>query len=198
MRRSALLALALAAAVGACSVEDRPADRGIPPGTTSREAGEVETRAVTDASQNVGSGEEPPYADGRAPVIAVPNPGGGRTVTGSLAPVNDSGVAGSVTLAEAGAGATIVSVSVTQGQPDAAYRVAVNRGRCGSTGQEVAAVGAGVRMGAARSGAVTDTLRLDAAAVMDGRHSVTVNGANAGPATPPLACADIPLNPRQQ
>jgi hypothetical protein len=195
MKRNALLALALAAAVGACTMDEDTPDQGAAPGTTSRQVDATDVEATKSVSDDQGQAGKTPGYETAAPTppTAVIAPGNGMTVVGQLSPVNRSGVNGSVTVSQVGSG-TLVSVSLTEGQANTAYRVAVNRGRCSSTGAEVAPVGAALQVGGTGSGGVADTLSVPAATVMNGQHVVTVNGANAGPSTPPVACADIPVN----
>lgn len=195
MKRNALLALALAAAVGACTMDEDTPDQGQAPGTTSRQVDATDVEATKAVSDDGGqAGKTAAYETATpTPPTAVIDPRNGMTVVGQLTPVNRSGVNGSVTVSQVGAG-TLVTVSLTDAQANTPYRVAVNRGRCGSTGTEVAPVGAALQVGSTGSGGVTDTLSIPAATVMNGQHVVTVNGANAGAATPPVACADIPLN----
>lgn len=195
MKRNALLALALAAAVAACSMEEDTPDQGQNPGTTSRQVDATDMEATKGMAEDSGVPGQPSAYETATPTPpgAVPDLRGGMTVAGQLTPVNRSGVNGSLAVSQIPSG-TLVTVSLTDAQPNTAYRVAINQGRCGSTGREVAPVGSGLQVGSTGSGAVSDTLTLPAATVMNGQHVVTVNGANAGPATPPVACADIPLN----
>lgn len=195
MKRNALLALALAAVSGGCTMDEDTPDQGQAPGTTSRQVSAPDYAAMEAVSGDSGQAQDTPgYQTGApTPPTAVPDLKGGMTVTGQLTPVNRSGLNGSVTASQLGGG-TLVTVALYDAQPNTTYRVALNRGRCGRTGQEVAAVGAPLQLGSTASGGVTDTLSLPATTVMNGQHTVTVNGSNAGPATPPLACADIPLN----
>lgn len=195
MKRNALLALALAAAVGACTMDEDTPDQGAAPGTTGRQldATDMESlKGVVDDSGRVGNQPASETATPTAPT-AVPDLRGGMTVAGQLTPVNRSGINGSLAVSQIASG-TLVTVSLTDAQANTSYRVAINQGRCGNTGAEVAPVGSGIRVGSTGSGGVTDTLSIPAATVMNGQHVVTVNGANAGPATPPVACADIPAN----
>ncbi|MEW5929259.1 MAG: hypothetical protein AB1941_17530 [Gemmatimonadota bacterium] len=195
MKRNALLALALAAAVGACTMDEDTPDQGRNPGTTSRQVDATDMEAMKGMAEDSGVPGQPSAYETATPNApsAVPDLRGGMTVAGQLIPVNRSGVNGSLTVSQIPSG-TLVSVSLTDAQANTAYRVAINQGRCGSTGREVAPVGSGLQVGSTGSGAVTDTLTLPAATVMNGQHVVTVNGANAGPSTPPVACADIPAN----
>lgn len=195
MKRNAMLALALAAVSGACTIDEDTPDQDVAPGTTSRQVSAPDHQAMEAVSGDSGQpGDTPGYQTGApTPPTAVPDLRGGMTVTGQLTPVNRSGINGSVTASQVGAG-TLVSVALYEAQPSTTYRVAVSRGRCGSTDTEVAPVGAGLQVGSTGSGAVTDTLALPATTLMNGQHVVTVRGANAGPATPPVACADIPVN----
>ncbi len=195
MKRNALLALALAAAAGACTIDGDTPDQGAAPGTTSRQVDATDVEAMKGVSDDSGRVGNTPGYQTAAPTAptAVIDPRSGMTVAGQLSPVNRSGVNGSVAVSQIPSG-TLVTVSLTEGQANTAYRVAINRGRCGSTGAEVAPVGGPLQVGSTGSGAVTDTLTLPAATVMNGQHVITVNGANAGPSTPPVACADIPLN----
>ncbi|HEV2734962.1 MAG TPA: hypothetical protein VGV85_08975, partial [Longimicrobiaceae bacterium] len=138
MKRNALLALALAAAAGACTMEEDTPDQGQAPGTTSRQVSAPDYAAMEAVSGDSGQAGDTPGYQTAAPTAptAVPDLRGGMTVTGQLSPVNRSGVNGSVTVSQIPSG-TLVSVSLTDAQANTAYKVAINAGRCGSTGATV-------------------------------------------------------------
>lgn len=110
---------------------------------------------------------------------------------GRLSPVNDSGVTGSVNVRGIG-DATELALNVTgvtQGteQIDAA----VVRGTCEAPGADVAPVGPLIA-GAGDIFALTDTLALPPATVLDGGHALVIRAIEAGPAAPSLACSPLP------
>jgi|GEM_PF-2601552 len=180
-------ALALALALGACSRESGPRDSAIE-GAGADTTGQQGLNNAAGADQ-AGQGQyASPAPD---PVINVPNPGGGGTAVGSLQQVNNSGVTGNVTVAAAGTG-TLVSVSITGAPAGGAYSLALHQGKCGENDRPVAPLSP-IRVDANGIGAVTDTAGIPVATVLDGNHAVVVKLPNAGPATPPAACAPIPV-----
>jgi hypothetical protein len=112
---------------------------------------------------------------------------------GTLTSVNNSGVGGSVNLRGIGE-QTEVSLNVS-GLTDANRRVqaAVVQGTCeqSGAGSETAQIGP-IPVGAGNLASITDTLALPPGTVLNGQHVLVVKGQNAGPATPPLACAPLP------
>lgn len=181
--------LLLALAVGACSRESGPRDSSI----EGAGADTTNQRTSTDASgsQQPGTGSyQTPTPDA---VTGVPNPGGPAAAVGSLQPVNNSGVTGSVTFAQAGEG-TLVSVSVTAAPAAGSYSLALHEGECTRAGRRVAALSP-LTVAGPGIGAVTDTVALPAATLMDGRHVLVLRSPNAGPTTPPVACATVAANP---
>lgn len=110
---------------------------------------------------------------------------------GSLSPVNNSGVTGSVNFRAVGE-QTEVSLNVsgiTAGNQQ--LQGSVVQGTCEQHGAEVAPVGP-VPVGAGNIATLTDTVPLPIAALLNGGNALLIKGQNAGPATPPLACSPLP------
>lgn len=125
-----------------------------------------------------------------APVTPSPRPE--QTVaSATLSSVNNSGVGGNVNVRGLGQ-QTEISLNVT-GVTDANRQMqgSVVQGTCEQAGTEVAQIGP-VPVGAGNVGAVVDTLQVPAGTVLNGQHALIIKGQNAGPATPPLACAALP------
>lgn len=193
MKRIPLLALAVPVAFGACTMKKETPDENVQPGQTARSVSDSDQKALTEASgsQAPGTGTyQDPAPDSVTPV---PNPGAGQTAVGSLRPVNNSGINGSLTVAAVGQG-TLVSVSLTRAPANAVYQVALHQGKCGQVGGQVAAFKRPLQVDANGIGAGSDTLTVAPAAAMNGRNVLVLKGQNAGPATPPVACADIPAH----
>lgn len=111
---------------------------------------------------------------------------------GTISPVNNSGVTGSVNLRGIGE-QTEVSLNVTGiTEGNQQLQAAVVQGTCAqSSGPEVAQIGP-IPVGAGNVGALTDTLAVPPGTVLNGQHALIIKGQNAGPSTPPLACAALP------
>lgn len=184
------VALLLALALGACGGEPETMEDP----RLADEAVEVDQRAmeeVTEASDEPGPGEAPPYVTPEpAPVVPVPNPPAQPTVAGALQPLNASTIRGGVTVAEAG-DRTLVTVSITNAPPDVPLQIGVYRAPCTPPGARVAPV-AEFRVNERGLATVTDTLPMAPTAVMNGAHVLLVR-LQAGE-TPglPVACAPIP------
>lgn len=175
-RAAAVLALCWLAACGGGGQEE-DAGAGASGGATP----EVETPGATTNDGN---------PEGAMPVQPIPRPE--QTIAaGTLSAVNNSGVGGSVNLRGLGE-QTEVSLNVT-GLSDAnrQLQAAVVQGTCGQTGTEVAQIGP-IPVGTGNVGALTDTLPVSPGTVLNGQHALIIKGQNAGPATPPLACAALP------
>lgn len=170
--RTILVALALAAAAGACGGpdEERPS------------AGSDDATLAADPARS-GAQEVPG-------VEAVPRPEQ-TMAAGRLSPVNNSGVTGSVNVRGIGE-RTEVAMNVT-GLPAGTVQVsaAVVQGTCEAAGADVAPLGTLV-VGAGAIAALTDTLDLPPGTVLNGEHALVVRGEGAGPAVPPLACSPLP------
>jgi hypothetical protein len=110
---------------------------------------------------------------------------------GRLSPVNNSGVTGSVNVRGIG-DRTEIAMNVT-GLPAGTESVnaAVAAGPCSGAGADIAPIGP-LTVGPGGIAAVTDTLALAPGTVLDGTHAVVVRAIEAGPAVPPLACAELP------
>ncbi|MEW5930077.1 MAG: hypothetical protein AB1941_21690 [Gemmatimonadota bacterium] len=186
------IAILCSAAVAACSGAEDPPVSELE--TTSAEVDASDMRALTEVSDEPGVQDPAAYkTPAPDPVVPVPDLQTGMTAVGSLRPVNDSGVSGNLTVSDV-RGGTLVSVSVTGAPPGVrVLEPALHRGTCGETGERVAVL-SGLRLTATGLGAVTDTLDVPPRTVMDGAHVLVLKGVPAGPATPPLACAELPLN----
>lgn len=176
-RAAAVLALCWLAACG--GGDGRDADEQAP--GTAGATQEVETPGATTADGN---------PQGGMPVQPIPRPE--QTIAaGTLSAVNNSGVGGSVNLRGIGQ-QTEVSLNVT-GLTDANRQVqaSVVQGTCEQSGSEVAQIGP-IPVGTGNLAAITDTVPVPPGTVLNGQHALIVKGQNAGPATPPLACAALP------
>ncbi|HEX6908977.1 MAG TPA: hypothetical protein VF142_01200 [Longimicrobium sp.] len=71
------------------------------------------------------------------------------------------------------------------------FQASIVQGTCERSGSKVAQIGP-IPVGTGSVGARTDTVPLPPGTVMNGQHALIVKGQNAGPATPPLACAALP------
>jgi hypothetical protein len=174
-RAAAVLALCWLAACGGSDGQDGDAPA---PGTTGA------TEEVEGPGATTNDGE------GGMPVQPIPRPEQ-TMAAGTLSAVNNSGVGGSVNLRGLGQ-QTEVSLNVT-GVTDAnrQLQAAVVQGTCEQSGGEVAQIGP-IPVGTGNIGALTDTVPVPAGTVLNGQHALIVKGQNAGPATPPLACAALP------
>lgn len=175
-RAAAVLALCALAACGGSDGQDD--DQGAPSAGGTPEV-EQPGAATTDGNPQ-----------GAVPVTPIPRPE--QTIaSGTLSAVNNSGVGGSVNVRAIGE-QTEISLNVT-GVTDANRQMqgAIVQGTCEQSGTEVAQVGP-IPVGAGNIGAVTDTVQVPAATVLNGQHALIIKGQNAGPATPPLACAGLP------
>ncbi|HEX7243786.1 MAG TPA: hypothetical protein VF263_26090 [Longimicrobiaceae bacterium] len=185
------VAVALPLAVAACTQPDKRVDiTENDAATQSQEIDkELDQRALNEAAKDASQ-------EGDAGEVAPPRPtlaGGAQTAAGALTPVNNSGVSGTVTITEAGNG-TAVLISVTGARQLPALKLTVNRGDCARPGPQVAELAKPLTVGSGGIASGTDTIRAPAATVMNGQHVLLVKPGNAGPSTPPLACADIPAN----
>jgi hypothetical protein len=172
-RAAAVLALSWLAACGDSGGESPD------PGNTTAEVG---------TSGTATSSGEP--AQGGMPVQPITRPEQ-TIVAGTLSPVNNSGVTGSVSLRGIGE-QTEVSLNVTgitEGNRE--LQASVVQGTCEQSGSAVAQIGP-IPVGAGNIAAKTDTLAVPPGTVLNGKHALIVKGQNAGPATPPLACAALP------
>lgn len=176
MRGRAAAVLALWA-LAACGGSDGPDD-----GQGAAPAGET----MPEVEQPGATGTP----DGAVPVTPIPRPEQ-TMAAGTLSAVNNSGVGGSVNVRGLGE-RTEISLNVT-GVTDANRRMqaAVVQGTCEQAGSEVARIGP-IPVGAGNIGALTDTVEVPVGTVLDGRHALIVKGQDAGPSTPPLACAGLP------
>ena len=125
-------------------------------------------------------------------LMVSPDTGRNMTIAGTLKQMNQTGVTVSMTMT-AVEGGTRILFNANPLPPNSAVDVIIAPGDCAGvlpTGTPVATVAANA------SGSATNTtvIPIPAAAIMDGRHVVLVKGRQAGPATPPLACSEIPLN----
>lgn len=109
MRRRTLLALALAAAAGACTME-RPSEDDNPDlRYESAKVAAPDAQATTEVSSQQGA-EEPPYETGvPTPPVPVRDDAAGLTATGRFIPVNNYPINASLTVSNAGTAGTLVS-----------------------------------------------------------------------------------------
>ncbi|HEX2208012.1 MAG TPA: hypothetical protein VHG93_10055 [Longimicrobium sp.] len=152
------------------------------PGNQTAEVGESGTAT---GAQTPGPGEA------AAPDVEnVPRPEQ-TMAAGRLSPVNNSGVTGSVNIRGLGE-QTEVSLNVT-GITEGNQRLqgSIVRGTCEGPGREIAPVGP-IPVGAGNIAALTDTLPLPVATLLNGENALLVKGQNAGPSTPALACSPLP------
>ena len=125
-------------------------------------------------------------------LMVSPDTGRNMTVAGTLREVNQSGVTVSMTLTAA-EGGTKLLFNANPLPPNASVDVILAPGDCAGvlpTGEPVATLVANAN----GTATTTTVIPIPAAAIMDGRHAVIVKGRQGGPATPPLACAEIPVN----
>jgi hypothetical protein len=127
-----------------------------------------------------------------APMTRVPDSGANMTVAGQLAEVNNSGVGGTLSLTAIPAG-TRIMLSVSNVQAGSTLEIALEPGKCGTPSQGNNVVGT-MPIDASGGGSTTVDAPIPATTVMNGQHSLVVKTPQAGPATPPLGCADIPSN----
>jgi hypothetical protein len=175
-RAAAVLAICWLAACGDSGGENPD------PGNATEEVG---TSGAATSAPGAQQG-----AEGGMPVQPITRPE--QTIAaGTLTPVNNSGVNGSVNLRGIGE-QTEISLNVT-GLTDAnrQLQAAVVQGTCEQNGSEVAQIGP-IPVGTGNVGALTDTLAVPPGTVMNGQHALIIKGQNAGAATPPLACAVLP------
>ena len=171
-KRIAIAVLALAATMGACrgGDDEQPTVRSDDP-TLAADPAETGVRTVPD-------------------IEAVP--GTEQTIAaGRLSPVNNSGVTGSVSVRGIGE-RTEIAMNVTglaPGTPEVS--AAIVRGSCENPGAEVAPIGP-IPVGPGDIAALTDTVALPPATVLNGEHALVVRGAQAGAGVPPLACSPLP------
>jgi hypothetical protein len=153
------------------------------PGNTTESVGTSGTAIGDDTPEGMEKGGMPGVQPITRPEQTI--------AAGTLTPVNNSGVTGSVNLRGIGE-QTEVSLNVN-GLTDAnrQVQVAIVEGSCAQAGREVAQIGP-VPTGAGNIAAITDTVPLPPGTVLNGQHALVVKGQNAGPATPPLSCAVLP------
>jgi hypothetical protein len=138
----------------------------------------------------VTASEDPGYAtDQPAAVTPVPGTEDAQTLTGNLAEMGNSGASGVVTLTSRDGG-TLIQLSVTGAQPGTELRPTIHRGRCGMDG-EMARELERMRVEDVGLASANLTVPMPVNAIADGAHSVRIYP-EAGFASPPLACADIP------
>lgn len=176
-RAAAVLAVCWLAACG---------DNGGDSPDPGNETAEVGTSGTTTSGDGANQGGE-----AGMPVQPITRPEQ-TMAAGTLSPVNNSGVTGSVNLRGIGE-QTEVSLNVTGiTEGNQQLQAAVVQGTCEqSSGAEVAQIGP-IPVGAGNIGALTDTLAVPPGTVLNGQHALIVKGQNAGPSTPPLACAALP------
>jgi hypothetical protein len=139
---------------------------------------------------SIAAQEDPGYeTDEPAAVIPVPDDAGGRTLTGNLAEMNNSGASGVVTLTPQN-GQTLIQLSVTGVQPETQLRPTIHRGGCDEVGQLVHELQL-VRVEGTGLAAENVTLNQPVEAVADGFHSGRIYP-EAGFQSPPIACAELP------
>jgi hypothetical protein len=169
MRTIRWAALALCVSVaGACERDER----------TARQ--EVSTAAR----------EDPGFAtDEPVRVIPVPDTAGGRTLTGNLVEMNNSGATGVVTVTPVN-GQTLIQLSLTGVQPNTQVIPTVHLGGCDEVGQRVEQLEA---FTVEPTGAALANITLDRVVetIADGRHSVRIYPEQ-GQMAPPIACAELP------
>jgi hypothetical protein len=135
--------------------------------------------------------EDPGYAtDAPAAVVPVPDTaGGGRTMTGNLAEMNNSGASGVVTVTPRN-GQTWIQLSVTGAQPNTQLRPTIHRGGCDEVGQLVHELEL-LPVPAGGLAAANVTLPQPVESIADGFHSVRIYP-QAGFQSPPISCAELP------
>lgn len=177
-RAAAVLALCWLAACG---------DNGGDSPDPGNETAEVGTSGTTTSGDGANQGGE-----AGMPVQPITRPEQ-TMAAGTISPVNNSGVTGSVNLRGIGE-QTEVSLNVTGiTAGNQQLQAAVVQGTCAQSagGSEVGQIGP-IPVGAGNVAAITDTLPLPPGTVLNGQHALIIKGQNAGPATPPLACAALP------
>jgi hypothetical protein len=177
-RAAAVLALCWLAACG---------DNGGDSPDPGNETTEVGTAGTTTSGDGASQGGE-----AGMPVQPITRPEQ-TMAAGTISPVNNSGVTGSVNLRGIGE-QTEVSLNVTGiTEGNQQLQAAVVQGTCAQSagGAEVAQIGP-IPVGAGNIAALTDTLAVPPGTVLNGQHALIIKGQNAGPSTPPLACAALP------
>ncbi|HEX6039801.1 hypothetical protein [Longimicrobium sp.] len=176
-RVAAVLALCALAACGGSDGQDD--DQSAPSAGGSTPEVEQPGAATVDGNPQ-----------GAVPVTPIPRPEQ-TMAAGNLSPVNNSGVNGSVNVRGIGE-QTEISLNV-RGVTDANRQMqgAIVQGTCEQSGAEVAQLGP-IPVGAGNIGALVDTVPVAPGTVLNGQHALIIKGQNAGPATPPLACAVLP------
>jgi hypothetical protein len=193
MRRNPLLALTLAVAAGACTMERPSQDDNPELRYESARVPAEDAQRTMEASGADAPGVESAYeTPAPTPPVPVRDQQGGQTVTGRFLPVNNNPINASVTVSGVGTAGTLVSIAVYDADPNTAFRASIARGPCGNTGPEVAPLEMRFQGGSSQQVAASDTVSLPAATVLNGQHVVLLKPANAGPSTPPIACAPLP------
>lgn len=178
-RAAAVLALCWLASCGDSGGENPD------PGGGTEEVGTAGTSVGDDTPESTEKGGMP----GVQPITRPEQ----TMAAGTLTPVNNSGVSGSVNLRGIGE-QTEVSLNVTGlTEGNRTIQAGVVRGTCeqSGAGSEVAQIGP-IPVGTGNLATITDTLALPPGTVLNGQHALVIKGQNAGPATPPLACAALP------
>lgn len=170
--KGAMLVLAGGLAAGGCGEEDT-ADSS------------VDEYSIT-ADTSTGYSTELP-----APVTPVPDTGGNVTVVGELAEVNNSGAGGAITLTAADSGAEL-RVRVSDVEPNTSVSVGIYRGDCAGVPGEAIVAPASIPVNELGIATGTVTIPVPPLALQEGLHAVHVYTENAGPPTPPVACAELP------
>lgn len=148
---------------------------------------EGETRTVGSSGTTLGGNSA--EAEGM-PVQPITRPE--QTIAaGTISQVNNSGVEGSVTFRGIGEQTEVLYNVRGFAEATGLVNAAIVRGSCEAPGAAVAQLDP-VAIGTAGIAAATDTVPLPPGEVLDGLHALVVKGENAGPATPPLACAPLP------
>ncbi|HYW13109.1 MAG TPA: hypothetical protein VE871_14210 [Longimicrobium sp.] len=178
-RGAAVLAMCWLAACGDSGGDSPDA------GNATAEVGTLGTSTDGGAAANGGTGSG-------MPVQPIPRPE--QTIAaGTLTQVNNSGVGGSMNLRGIGQ-QTEVSLNVTGlTEANRQLQAFVVQGRCAQSagGPEVGRIGP-ILMGTGNVAALTDTLAVPPATVLNGQNALLIKGQNSAPSTPPLACADLP------
>jgi hypothetical protein len=127
--------------------------------------------------------------DEPAGVTAVPDTAGGRTLTGNLVEMNNSGATGVVTVTPVD-GQSMIQLSLTGVQPTTQMLPTIHLGGCDDVGRLVEQLEAfTVEPTGAALANITVNRQVESFA--DGRHSIRIYPEQ-GHMAPPIACAELP------
>lgn len=138
-----------------------------------------------DAEIDLAAGDSvaaPPAAEPAGGMMDQP---AGMGMTAQMQPLNDSGIAGEVTVTDR-AGQSEIMVRLTGGTPNGSHPGHVHTGTCDAVGGVVEPLQE-ITTDATGTGTMTTTVSIPPATLMDGQHIVVYHSGG-----PPATCAPIP------